>query len=150
MQTSPFYRRLIEQLHMIKLMQPVLVMSCLEAGTSNASPERQAYLGSWSAGGEAAMSIIGDMQITATHIKWSGSRSSPPCRNIGGAQEEITDVQPNTGLSCTTITSSNFTLDPLCPGCRHRNSQSACVRRLRRHSTNGSPGNASYSHVECF
>jgi hypothetical protein len=60
-------------------MQLVVVMLCLGAGTSSASSERDAYLGSWGAGGEAAMSIIGNMQITATHIEWSGSRSSPPC-----------------------------------------------------------------------
>jgi hypothetical protein len=79
MQSSPILSTPIEQLHVIKLMQPVVAMLCLGAGASNASPEREAYLGSWSAGGEAAMSIIGDIQITATHIKWSGSRSSPPC-----------------------------------------------------------------------
>jgi hypothetical protein len=38
------------------------------------------YFGRWSAGGEAGISIVGDVKISANHIEWTGSRSSPPCK----------------------------------------------------------------------
>jgi hypothetical protein len=55
-----------------------------------AAAESEFYVGSWSAGGEAAMSTIGDMRITPTYITWSGSRSSPSCRTTYTVIERTT------------------------------------------------------------
>jgi hypothetical protein len=42
--------------------------------------ESDFFFGTWAAGGEAGMSILGGLEITATTISWDGSRSSPKCR----------------------------------------------------------------------
>jgi hypothetical protein len=65
---------------MIKTMALFAVFLFLETSASRAAPESEFYFGSWDASSEAGMSTIGDMQISAGSINWSGSRASPPCR----------------------------------------------------------------------
>ncbi len=74
----------------MKLMQLFAVFLCLGTNAICVALAPDFYLGSWGAGGEAAMSIIGDLQIEAAHIKWSGSRSSPRCRTTYTVVERTT------------------------------------------------------------
>lgn len=79
---------------MIKAIQLLSAFLYLGVTVSSAAPEREFYFGSWAAGGEAAMSIIGDMQITSAYIKWSGSRSSPKCRTTYKVIERTNGSHP--------------------------------------------------------
>jgi hypothetical protein len=64
---------------MTKLIQLFAVFVCLGTTARSGATENDFYLGTWLAGGEAAVSILGNLRITATDISWNGSRSSPKC-----------------------------------------------------------------------
>jgi hypothetical protein len=65
---------------MIKATLLFALFLCLGNSASGATQTSEFYFGSWDASSEVGMSALGDMQISAGSINWSGSRSSPPCR----------------------------------------------------------------------
>jgi hypothetical protein len=64
---------------MTKVIQLFAVFIFLGTTARSRATENDFYLGTWLAGGEAAVSILGNLTITATDISWDGSRSSPKC-----------------------------------------------------------------------
>ena len=73
----------------------LLVAVLLSIGCSAYSMAKDNFfVGTWSAGGEAAMSILGDLEITPTSITWYGSRSSPKCRTSYKVVDETRGKKP--------------------------------------------------------